>query len=508
MERESETKIGAMLEEIRRSGQLPALDRNVDDICRIAGDSQTSLVDLTAVILRDPAMTSYILSAANSAAYRTTSDPVRTVSAAVVMLGFERVRSLAMGMFIFKQSKDSVKSRDLYRLFTCAYFAGSFCVALARRARQANPEELFVAGLLHELPRLLLANTYPDKYREMESLALKEGVTTESACLRVFGVSFAGLGGAVAEIWNLPDTVLATLGSSATGTSPRVALVRESGLLADMIFGNASGGAVSFGAVQRSLRTLLKDEFFSVEKFADTLCDEDHNLARFFKLTAKDVGMMVKITEWGKVSAAQVAMNLAYGTVIEELEKGDPPPQVLLGHFMTELALSARRRMDINEVLLLAQESLYKCLRPAFVFTAFVEQAQSSLIGRLYVGEDVSVRARELVLPMNKRDCAISEQMRLGQSIMFKESRDRLGLPSVLARLHGGNTIVVPIIICGKAIGAYIVGQSARYPFTDEHLSWVEAVATHVAIAFERTSAGAGVQGGTATRAGGHDVVR
>ena len=300
-----------LLEEIKRRGQLPALDRNVNDVCRATGDKNTNLSDLTAVILRDAAMTAYILSASNSAAYRVSVDPIRTVSAAVVFLGFERVKSLVLGMFIYKQSREHVKSRDLYRLFTCAYFSGTFSMALARRAKVPNAEELFVAGLLHELPRLLLANAFPEKYHEVEHLVLKEGSDLDAACRKVFKVSYTDLAYGVAKNWNLPDTVTSALMVSESASSPRFAIVREAGNLADMMFGNAHGGGQNLDDLQKRMRVLLKNESFSLEKLAENICDEDPNLGRFFKLTPKDVGMMVKVTEWGKVSAAQVATDLA-----------------------------------------------------------------------------------------------------------------------------------------------------------------------------------------------------
>lgn len=475
-----------MLEEIQRGGHLPALDMNVQELCRLAGDSQSCLPDLTAVILRDPAITTFILSMANSAAYRTSGEPIRTVSTAVVLMGFERVKSLVLGMYIFKQSKENVKSRDLYRLFTCAYFSGTFCVALARRARLPNSEELFVAGLLHELPRLMLANTYPDKYHAMEALIHKENLSADAACQRVFGVSLAGLSRGICEHWNLPDAILSVLPAvSGTNPSPRTALMREATQLADMLFGNMPGGAHPVSEMQQNLRKLLRDEKFSVEDFATTICDEDQNLTRFFKISAKDVGMMVKITEWGRANAAQIALDLTYGSGIEAIEKKDPPPQIQIGTFMTELALCARRRTDINGVLLLAQEALYKCIQPDFLFTTFVDQATATLRGRLYVGADLAIHARDFVVDLKQREGLIPMQLRRGQAGRFQADRLRLGLPDTLRNLRVQHTLFVPIVICGKALGAYVLGRGHAQAFSDEELDWVEAVETHVALAFE-----------------------
>lgn len=485
---EVDIHVKALLEEIKRHDKLPAFDRNVNEVCRMANERNTSMHDLAAVILRDAAMTSYILAAANSAAYRVTPDSVKTVSAAVVLLGSERVKSLALGMFIYKQCRDNVKSRDLYRLFTCAYFSGTFTMALARRARVPNAEELFVAGLLHELPRLLLANAFPEKYHELENLVVKEGASLDSACRKVFGVSYFGLACGVAENWNLPENVSSALLASEGAYSVRFAIVREAGSLADMMFGNAPGGAQHLGDLQKRLRGLLKDDSFSLEKLAATICDEDQNLGRFFKLTSQDVGMMVKITEWGKVSAAQVATDLVYGTVIEELEKHAPPPQLLIGHFMTELTLGIRKGANLHEILLLAQEALYKCLKPDLLFAAFVNPQQTHLVGLHYVGADLSVHARDLSVPLLRKDSLIGECFHIKQALRTNATWDRLGLPFAFERLNAKCAILAPVVVFGRPVGLFCILKVAEPAFTEEELSWTDAVAAHVAMSLEQSN--------------------
>ena len=62
---EIDIHVKALLAEIKQHDRLPAFDRNVNEVCRLANESKTSLADLAAVILRDAAMTTYILAAAN-----------------------------------------------------------------------------------------------------------------------------------------------------------------------------------------------------------------------------------------------------------------------------------------------------------------------------------------------------------------------------------------------------------------------------------------------------------
>ena len=70
--------------------------------------------------------------------------------------------------------------------------------------------------------------------------------------------------------------------------------------------------------------------------------EEDDNIRRFFKLTPQDVEMMVKIVEWGKVSAAQVAATLSFSPEQEEVPWDSEEPEVAIGHYLTELMRNSR----------------------------------------------------------------------------------------------------------------------------------------------------------------------
>jgi HD-like signal output (HDOD) protein len=92
-----------LLEEMRSKGNLPAINENVQAITQITRQSHTRAVDLASVIMRDCGLTSNILATANSVLYRPRY-PIKTVTYAVTFLGFEKVRTMALGLSIFNQA--------------------------------------------------------------------------------------------------------------------------------------------------------------------------------------------------------------------------------------------------------------------------------------------------------------------------------------------------------------------------------------------------------------------
>jgi HD-like signal output (HDOD) protein len=484
---DSDPKIVELIGEMRKKGQLPALDQNVVALCNLADKKeQTQTAELTAIILRDAALTSAVLALANSAAYRTRA-PIKTVSFAVILLGFEKVQSLALGLSIFKKSRENARSRELYRLFVCSYFTGTVAMSLARQSRYPNPEEVFVGGLLHQLPRLLLANSFPEKYQEMERLMMKERLDVNKACEKVFGVRYALVTHEILDCWNLPDSMKKTIREVDGAVSDLSSMIHLAGDISDMLFGNKPSGMEPMSEADKRIKGMLKLDSISLGRFLEFTFEADDNLSRFFNLTRQDIEMMTKIAEWGKVSSAEVAASLTMGfqgtdTVQEKID-----PRVMIGQFFSELMIGVQKRVGVNDILMIAQEALYRCLSPECVFTAFYDKTHRFIIGRLYAGHNAMVQASDFKFSMSDEECMAVKCMTSGEAIITSAKTDHI-LPrqEFLQMLKLDHILLAPIVYDRHSIGIYMVGRVGGKPFSSEEKSWIEVIAGHVGLAFEQ----------------------
>lgn len=477
-----EPKLTSVLFELRNKGHLPALDTNVASVCTLTDAPLTGTAELTSVILRDPALTANIISTANSAFYHP-AEPVTTVSTAVLNIGFECVRTLALGLGIFKQAGQMAKNRNLYRLLTCSYFSGLFAMSLAHQAGQKNTEELLVAGMLSQLPRLLLAHAFPDRYAVLERRVIAEKLPLERACQEVFGTSYHGLADEIAQFWGLPASVTRHVRGE-MGNATQATLFKQAGQIADMMFGNQPGGAAALAAAERELQKALHNSEFKLGEFIGQACASDPNVTRFFRLSPKDVAMMVSIVEWGKVSSAEVAASLAVGTSDESPgEQMIADPSVLIGQYLTELIRLIRRRPDINRVLLTGLEAIYRCVRPECALLAFPDAAKSRLQGRFLLGS--GGRAGEFVVELQDSKSPIVRCLNSQQSAQLHARRDLPG--SFLTRANLDAVFLAPIVVARNAIGLCVVGRSHATPFAETESLWIDAVVSHFSLAFERS---------------------
>ena len=475
-----------MVRRLRQSDSIPALDENVSQLCRMTGCKDTAATDLTMVIMRDAAITSRVLAMANSATYRQRT-PVKTVSAAVILLGFDRIQQLSLGLTLFNKHAANIRDKELYRLLVCAYCTGNLAMHMARALNDETPEELFVVGLLRQLPRLVLANGFPDLYRQMDQLVLSGKCDLEQACKQVFGVRFDEIAQAIAEHWNLRDPK--TQVPPTANAETRLKAIHLAVDVSDMLFGNKPTGPELIGAVSQRISNLLHCKNLSLPDFVGASSGDDPNMDHFFNLTQQDLIMMTRIAEWGKVSSSDVANSLT-----ASFNKRPPEPDIkpdeplVMAHFLSELMLAVRKRYAFNDVLMIAQEGIYRCIHPDCVIASFIDRERKTLQGRIYAGKTPGIAANRCRVTLNNTTKLAAQNLQTGDAILAQTaSQPILDDDTLLTELSIESVLLVPILAGSRPIGQYFLGRKANQPpFTPDDCLWMTAIAGHVGMSFEQ----------------------
>ncbi len=185
----------------RLKSELPVLPIIVTEINKAAQSESTTVAQIAEIILKDQSITARVLRMVNSAAYAS-RNKVTTVSRAVIVLGFNTIRNLAISLSLYSMLDKSAD--DLKEFFRHSISVAAISKLLAERKRFAAGEEAFIAGLLHDIGRLVLVKYFPKAYKRIEKRAA-DGMTMLEAELGVLGINHAQLGELVLETWNLPE---------------------------------------------------------------------------------------------------------------------------------------------------------------------------------------------------------------------------------------------------------------------------------------------------------------
>ncbi len=187
---------------------------SLPDVClqvnQMAEDETCSAEDMARVVQRDPALTSQLLRIANSAYYGLTAK-VETVTRAITIIGNRELRDLVLATSVINNFATLAGDRA----FLEAYWRHSVrvgCIArtLAQGAatRVLHSERLFVAGLLHDIGRLVMAVRIPELLRVMVALSRSKRIPMREAERLVFDLDHGEVGAALLADWELPEVMV------------------------------------------------------------------------------------------------------------------------------------------------------------------------------------------------------------------------------------------------------------------------------------------------------------
>jgi len=185
---------------------LPTLPAVAMEGIRRALNPAGSLEDLAGIVEMDPPLTAKVLKVANTPYYGR-SEKVSTLQEAFSILGFPVLRSVVLSVSAMELFSDQEEDYglDLGGLWTHSIGTAVWARRLAGLATpEVDPEEAFVAGLLHDIGKVILCNTIQGGYRGILRHAVEHGVPLYRAERECIGYDHCDASLWLMEQWKLP----------------------------------------------------------------------------------------------------------------------------------------------------------------------------------------------------------------------------------------------------------------------------------------------------------------
>ncbi len=197
-----------LLRRMRHKSDFPALSESISTINRIASSESEGVTMLSNAILKDVALTSKLLKVVNAAYYtQYGGGTISTVSRAVVILGFDAVRNLALTLMLFDHLQNQEHAAQLKDEFVRSLYGGIIAKGLAHKVGVRNGEEGFICALFHNLGKLLCMFYLMEEVEETNRVVQQKNMSEENAAISVLGMSYHEIGIGVAKAWNFPDQI-------------------------------------------------------------------------------------------------------------------------------------------------------------------------------------------------------------------------------------------------------------------------------------------------------------
>ncbi len=191
---------------------IPAFPQSVTKIIELTESPDSTVKELQEEIIKDQNITANILKYANSAYYGL-SRTISTIQQAVVVLGFQAIKSIAIASSVGQTMNRelpgyALDKEDLWQQsHTCAIAAR----LIARKVKYPKPDEAYIAGLLRDIGKVIMDQYLREQLDEVYRLVDEQQMPFMEAEQQVMGFHHGQIGARIAEKWQLPDVLVESI---------------------------------------------------------------------------------------------------------------------------------------------------------------------------------------------------------------------------------------------------------------------------------------------------------
>lgn len=181
---------------------LPTIPGSLKRLSGIIEKPRVTLVEISSFISNDPALTTKVLKMVNSAIYGFPGR-IASVSHATMLLGLNVIKGLLLGVSVFELMQKAMNGLYEHSL-ACAITSR----VIAQKKGMKEPEEVSVAGLLHDIGKVILLLEFQKDYEAAMSNAEAKGISIFEAEKDQFNATHANVGSWLAEKWRFPRNLI------------------------------------------------------------------------------------------------------------------------------------------------------------------------------------------------------------------------------------------------------------------------------------------------------------
>jgi len=524
-EEDKKSTLEFLLRRMRHKSDFPALSESVGSINKIVASEMENASRLSNTVLKDFALANKLLKVVNSVFYRQYGGGnISTISRAVVILGFDAVRNLAITLVLFEHMQNKAQAALLRDEFVRALLAGVLAREIANANHLRDPEEAFICAMFHNLGRLLSLFYFPEESEEIRKRVQHLKIGEESAAIQVLGLSYREMGMGIARTWGFPPAILNSmralpegqlnLGRNPSETDKMSVLVSFAHDLCNMVAkttraekdGLVKKIVARFGSLlplpQKEMQPVLDKVLEEVVQYAGVM---------HINLQQGQFGKQVKtwLTGAAQAKAGDAEVKDDADTIIQETTLISD-----LGELKSSGELSAAGLMDgpailaagiqdisnslvegcaLNDIMRMILETIYRGMGFQRVLLCVKDGKQKSMNGRFGFGHEIQQIVKDFKFPLAFNHDVFHAALTKNVDILITDVNDRkiFGLiPEWYSRVITAQTFTLfPLNI--KNVPVALIYADKEYPndisFTEKELSALRTLRNQALLAIKQS---------------------
>lgn len=214
--------------------EIGSLPQSLASILKVLDDPSADADKIAEVISKDVSLTVRVLKMVNSAQYSRTRK-VSKISEAVAVMGLNSIKMLTLSSSVFGMMPDGklMEKCNIKRIWRHLIETAINAKNIAEELKYREPEEAFVAGILHDLGIIIMLLYYKDEYVNVIEKLKKQKIGLIKLERVTFGFTHGDIGAEMVEAWKLPPRLVYVIQNHHTTGGP--CIVEDDSKLNDII---------------------------------------------------------------------------------------------------------------------------------------------------------------------------------------------------------------------------------------------------------------------------------
>ncbi|ERP31961.1 HDOD domain-containing protein [Chitinivibrio alkaliphilus] len=198
---------------VKRIGDLLAFPFTIAKVMQVTQSETTGAKDLAKAIEADPVVVSNILKVSNSVAYGRSGRRISSIRDAIVRLGFDETKHIAISLSVMNLFSDEDRSIGFSREHFWFHSLATAIIAakIARKSGLSPPDTAFIAGLMHDFGIILLDEFFPAYLLYSLEVTNQQGDSFIAVQNALWGMSHIDVVVQLFHSWNLPEEIIETI---------------------------------------------------------------------------------------------------------------------------------------------------------------------------------------------------------------------------------------------------------------------------------------------------------
>jgi HD-like signal output (HDOD) protein len=195
-----------ILKKLELIENLPTLPLIVQQVQKLVADPRSNMSQIALIIARDQAIAARVVRLVNSAFYGF-RNKISSIQQAIMLLGLNTVKNLVIGVSVVKtfegERNATIFDREKFWLHSFGCATGARLIA--KKLNKDEPEDYFMAGLLHDIGILVLDQFFHDEFIAIIQQTMRTKMELTDVEKSALGITHCDIGQFMALKWRLPD---------------------------------------------------------------------------------------------------------------------------------------------------------------------------------------------------------------------------------------------------------------------------------------------------------------